>query len=121
MENDFPPAFLILICAVLFTSCTTISFKGKGLIPLYLTERPDHQKYVEVKGHKEFYLWGLVGPDTEVFMDEEIYDQGFISAANVTVQEYQDLGHFLSALFSFGFYIPKDYKVTARGVEGGSL
>ncbi len=124
MENDFPPAFLTLISlltALILSGCTSISFKGKGLIPVYLTPRADHQKLVEAHGHKEFYLWGLIGPDRDVFVDELLYDKGLISAAGLSVHEYQSTGSFMKALFSFGFYIPKEYKVSAKGIEGGSL
>jgi len=97
--------------------CTQISFQSKGLIPVYSSQRPDHQNIVTLKGTKEFYLWGLIGPDDKVYLDEELYDQGLVVASNITIQEYQEVSSFLKAFFSLGFYIPKNYKVTAHGLE----
>lgn len=103
------------------SSCTSLSFEGKGLIPLYLTARPNHKKIVRIEGHKEYYLWGLIGPDRTIYLDEEFYDQGLVSAAAIDIHEYQKTTSFLKALFSFGFYIPKDYVITARGVSPGGV
>lgn len=120
MGKGFPQAFLWLLMGGLASSCTSISFEGKGLIPLYLTARPQHTKFVRIKGHKEFYLWGLIGPDRQVFLDEEFYDNGLVSVAAIDVHEYQKTTSFLKALFSFGLYIPKDYVITGQGIAPGS-
>lgn len=119
MGNDFPPSYLFFVVALLLTGCTQLSFQGNGFIPLYLTPRPDHQIYTEASGVKEFYLWGLIGPDRVVEVDKILYEKGIVSGANITFQEYQSTSNFYKALFSFGFYIPKNYKITARGISGG--
>lgn len=125
MGKGFPQVFLWLFFGGLLTSalssCTSISFEGKGLIPVYLTARPNHKKTVRIEGHKEFYLWGLIGPDRTIYLDEEFYDQGLVSVAAIDVHEYQKTSSFLKALFSFGFYIPKDYVVIGRGVSPGGV
>lgn len=121
MEKGIPPAFYCLCVLVLLalTSCTTITYHSKGLIPLYLTPRPDHKTRVSFEGRKEFYLWGLIGPDTNVYMDEEFYNNGLISVAGIDINEYQDSTSFWKAFFSLGFYIPKNYRVTGLGVSPG--
>ncbi len=119
MGNDFPPSILFLICALLLTSCTQLSFQGNGYIPLYLTPRPDHNVYTEASGIKEYYLWGIIGPDNTIDVDKVLYEQGLVSAANITMHDYQSTSNFFKALLSFGFYIPKNYKITARGIAGG--
>ncbi len=120
MGKGFPQALLWLILLALISSCTTVSFEGKGLIPLYLTARPDHTKYVRIEGRKEFYLWGLIAPDRQVFLDEEFYDNGLVSVAAIDIHEYQKTTSFLKALLSLGFYIPKDYVISAHGVAPGN-
>lgn len=122
MERGIPRAFLCmnLLAMLVFTSgCTSIKFQGKGLIPLYLTPRPDHVHRVTVEGRKEFYLWGLIGPDDSVYMDEEFYDNGLISVASIDIQEYQKPLSYWKAILSLGFYIPKDYLITGLGVSPG--
>lgn len=124
MGKGIPRALLCLflvVMAVMTSSCTSITFQGKGLIPLYLTPRPDHVSYVEIQGQKEFYLWGLIGPDDQVFLDEVFYESGLVSVAAVDIQEYQTSASFWKAVFSLGFYIPKDYMVSGHGVSPGSV
>lgn len=101
------------------SSCTSVSFEGRGLIPIYLTPRPDHNKLLELRGRKEFYLWGLIGPDDTVYLDEEFYNNGMSSVAGINVHEYQKTSSFLKALFSLGFFIPKDYIISGHGVAPG--
>ncbi|MCF8060106.1 MAG: hypothetical protein K9K67_12470 [Bacteriovoracaceae bacterium] len=122
MGKEFPQAFYWLVTGLtlLTASCTNLSFQGKGLIPLYLTDRPDHTKFAEVKGTKEFYLWGLIAPDQDVFLDEEFYKVGLVSASAISVHEFQRTSSFWKAFFSLGFYIPKDYVISAYGIEPGA-
>ncbi|MCR9203214.1 MAG: hypothetical protein NXH75_01455 [Halobacteriovoraceae bacterium] len=123
MENGIPRAFYclsLLALLVSFSSCTSIKFHGKGLIPLYLTPRPDHVHRVTVEGRKEFYLWGLIGPDDDVYMDEQFYDNGLISVASIDIQEFQKPSSYWKAILSLGFYIPKDYVISGLGISPGA-
>lgn len=118
-EKVFSVGFLLVLCQILqlSTGCTQMTFKSKGLIPLYMTQRVNHKHYREIKGVKEFYLWGLVGPDPSVYMDELFYEQGLLSVANITVQEFKRPWDFWKSFLSLGFYVPKNFKVSGFGVQ----
>ena len=119
MGKGFPQVLLWLFLGGMLPACTSISFEGRGLIPIYLTPRPSHTKFLQIEGRKEFYLWGLIGPDDTVFLDEEFYKNGLASVAAINVHEYQKTSSFLKAFFSLGFYIPKDYIISGRGIAPG--
>lgn len=119
MGKEFPQVLLWLFLGGFLSSCTSISFEGRGLIPLYLTPRPDHTKYLQIEGHKEFYLWGLIGPDDTVYLDEEFYNNGLASVAGINIHEYQKSSSFWKAFFSLGFFIPKDYIISGHGIAPG--
>ncbi|GEM_PF-1642351 len=122
MGKLFPQAYYCLVIGIILLTmcgCTHISFHGKGLIPIYLTPRPEHTKYTEISGSKEFYLWGLIGPDSEVFLDEEFYNNGLASVAGISIHEYQKTSSFWKAILSLGFYIPKDYVISGHGINPG--
>lgn len=81
--------------------------------------KSDHKDFLEVKGQREFYLWGLIEPNTDIFVDNELYDGGLVDASLVEVQEYQTTMNFIKAFLSLGFYIPKNYLIRARGISSG--
>ncbi len=99
------------------SACTSITFQSRGLIPVFITPKDQHNTFVKTSGQKEFYLWGLIGPDTIVEVDRELIDQGLASAANISLYEYQTFGSFCKSLLSLGLYIPKPYKMTAFGLK----
>lgn len=122
MGNGFPGLtflFFVMTLCLLMTGCTHITYQSDGYIPIFLTQKPLHRHKVEIQGVKEFYLWGNVGPDRLIKLDEEFYNQGILSASEVEVQQYQTLGQFLTAFFSVGFYIPISYKLMAMGAKEG--
>lgn len=118
-EKSFSLGFLLILSQILqfTTGCTQMTFQSKGLIPVYMTQRIDHKHFQEIKGTKEFYLWGLVGPSPIIYLDDLFYEQGLISVANVTVQEFRKPWDFWKSFLSLGFYVPKNFKVTGFGVQ----
>ncbi len=111
--------FFVVLATVLSTSCTHIRYESEGFIPLYLTTRANHRHIAKVEGVKEFYLWGRIHPDDQVFMDDEFYKEGFLSVGNIEVHQYQSLAQFFTAFFSLGFYIPISYSITGKGAKQG--
>ncbi len=100
------------------TSCTHITYESEGYIPIYLTKKPHHKHSVEVSGTKEFYLWGRVSPDSQVFLDELFYDEGVISVSELEIKQFQSLSQFFTGFFSLGFYIPVSYQLKGKGAKG---
>ncbi len=123
MGKGFPRRIFLLLFVVLglapTTSCTHIRYESEGFIPLYLTTQVNHRHQAEVNGVKEFYLWGRIHPDDYVYIDDEFYNEGFLSVGNISVQQYQSVGQFFAAFFSLGFYIPISYRITGKGAKEG--
>ena len=99
----------------LLSGCTTLQFQSRGRIPIFVGPKDQHHKFIEVTGKKEFYLWGLLGPDFVVEIDTELENQGLFSAANVRVYEYRTFRSIIETWLSLGFYVPKHYGLTAFG------
>lgn len=123
MGKGFPNGviafFVIALLSLGLNSCTHITYQSDGLIPIWLTTQPDHRHDVVVEGVKEFYLWGRINPDNYVYIDEEFYNEGYLSIGSLEVQQYQTFGQFMSAFFSLGFYIPTSYRLTGKGAREG--
>ena len=111
LKNGF-----ILIFLLLCVSCTTIQSRSGGAVNISLGLRDGHSKISEIKGYKDFYLWGLLPRRQLVLLDEEVKEMGHISGANVHFEEYQTLKSKLIGLISLGMWIRKDYRITAYGL-----
>jgi hypothetical protein len=107
-------ALAALLCV---TSCTSIHYRSKGLIATSFSPRPNHVHRTEVTGIKEFYLWGLLPREQTVYLDEELGKGGLVSAANITIEEYQTVGDKFATWLSFGLYVPRTYKVRGFGIK----
>lgn len=71
----------------------------------------------EISGKKEFYLWGLLPKEHDVFIDKVLSEAGLVSAANIQIEEYQTTGDKLWSWISFGLFIPLTYKVRGFGIK----
>lgn len=99
------------------SSCTSINYRSSGLISTSFSPKPKHINLAKVEGKKEFYLWGLLPKEHTVLIDEEMSRAGLISAANITIEEYQTLGDKFATWLSFGLYVPRSYKVRGFGIK----
>ncbi|MBT3586258.1 MAG: hypothetical protein HN509_15230 [Halobacteriovoraceae bacterium] len=107
--------FLLLI--TFLSGCTTIHYRTKGNIAAAIAPKNEHKHRVEIKGKKEFYLWGLLPANQVVYVDDEMANAGLISAANIRISEFQTRSDFIYGLISFGMYVPKSYKIVGFGVK----
>lgn len=107
----------LLIPFLLLCGCSSLQFANHGQIPVYVTKREGHHDYVEIKGKKEFFLWGLIGEDKKVFIDELMKEKGIISVANIHLETYMSPLSIFQTIFSLGLYIPKEFKIKAFGVS----
>ena len=83
-----------------------------------LAARDKHDHRVEAVGHKEIYLWGKIPEDDHtVYIDKELWNQGLVSAASLTITEYQNFSDMLISWISLGMYIPIRYKIVAFGIR----
>lgn len=94
-----------------------MQFANRGQIPVYVTKKTGHHDPVEVKGQKEFFLWGLIGDGEKIYVDELIKDKGFISVANIHLETYHSPLAIFQTLFTLGMFIPKQYKISGYGVS----
>lgn len=110
-------ALALMAVVLCLSSCTSINYRSKGLISTSFSPRPGHINRSVVEGTKEFYLWGMLPKEHTVYVDEELKNGGLISAANITIEEYQTLGDKFATWLSFGLYIPRHYKVKGFGIK----
>jgi hypothetical protein len=106
----------LLIPFLLLSGCSSVQFTNRGQIPVYVSKHKDHHDYLEIYGKKEFFLWGLIGDDKKVFIDEAFKDRGYVSVANVHIQTYMSAKAIFQTIFSLGLYVPKEYKIRGFGL-----
>ena len=99
--------------ALAFPACTSLTFQSRGQIPLYVSPREKHETLVEAHGTKQFYLWGLIGPDRAVNLDRELAARGVDSAAGLRVAYESNFESLWKSWFSLGFYLPRPWRITA--------
>ena len=79
-----------------------------------------HPDKFEIKGQKEFFLWGRVPKSAqEVFIDKLLVEKGFTAASSIYVEEYQSIGSMFWTIVTFGMYIPIDYRIYGFGQKAG--
>ena len=99
--------------ALAFPACTSLTFQSSGQIPLFVSPREKHETFVEARGIKQFYLWGLVGPDSSINIDRELKDLGVDSAASLRVAYESSFESLWKSWLSLGFYLPRPWRITA--------
>jgi hypothetical protein len=92
-------------------------YRSSGVISTSFSPKAGHDHLKEIVGKKEFYLWGLVPKDHTVEVDIQLSKAGLISAANITIEEYQTTEDLIYSWLSFGLYIPRTYKVKGFGIK----
>jgi hypothetical protein len=111
------PSLLAIVAMVgaMATGCARLEFKSSGLIPISIASQQKHVKPASVEGHREFYFWGLLPREQSVLIDEELKDQGLISAAEVEVETFETWGSTIKEILSLGLYNPRHYRIRALG------
>ena len=105
-----------LLAIVLFnSSCTTLSFKSYGEFPVFIGAKKYHGNIQEYHGEVDFYLWGIIPFEHNVYIDDIMKEYDYFSAANVEVEEYQSVKNFIFSVVSLGLYIPRNYRVKFYG------
>lgn len=114
MKKYFPLLFVFL----LLSGCSTIHYRNTNAIPLFVGPTVNHSLKKSRVGHVNFFLWGAVPRIHYIFVDQEVKDMGFVSGANVAIEEFQTWGDMFLTLFSLGIVISKSYRIDAYGEEG---
>lgn len=112
MRSFMVGALLSLLC-----SCTHTTYLSSGDIPVYIGARNKHNNKISAEGDKSFFFWGIVPAEHKVYVDRELAQQGLVSAANMTVEEYQKWDDFVVGILSFGMFIKKSYRISAYGMQ----
>lgn len=107
----------IWILLPFISSCTTIEYSSKKVIPTHISVTKNHINRQSISGTKDFYLWGLVPEKHSVFIDDNMRDIGFVSSANTRIEEFQTFKQKMYSIISMGMYIPKSYKITSFGIK----
>jgi hypothetical protein len=110
-------ASLMLLCLYLVVSCSQLNIISKGTIPVMANDQPAHHKIVKISGKKEQFLWGMIAPDKDIVLDEVFNNMGYRSIADLSIKEWQTSADVLATFFSFGFYLPRRFEITARGIK----
>jgi len=105
------------VVAFCITSCTTTHYRSRGQLPILVGVKEEHSAIFSHEGQNSFFLWGLLPQNHVVWIDEEVSQMGFVSGANISVEEYQTGLNLLKTILTLGMYIPKNYRITAYGLK----
>ncbi len=99
------------------TSCSTIEYRSRGTIPVFISPRPKHHVKVEASGTLKFYLCGLIPQKQVVNVDKDLSDTGIMSATQLELYEFIRPEDLFWSLLTFGVYTPKSYRLSAYGIK----
>ena len=111
--------FLLTIALLLVTACSSITFKSGGAIPVSMGHHEDATDFFEIHGERDFYLWGLLTMEGDVYLDQELADrgarQGYILKFGMDRDKAWKTK--LLSIISFGMYRPEYYYIWAKGMK----
>ena len=105
-------------------ACTTVRYTSAGKIPVYAARSMKMEKDiapVTIAGESQFYLWGMLPGERQVYVDKEFADRGYVSASYLEIEEYQSFKNLFFTVVSFGMYTPINYRLTAVVRRGEKL
>lgn len=112
------PLILALVTwSLLTSSCTTISYESKGKLPIYLSAPPQVGFNWKNEGTCYFYLWGFYPDRCRVPLDELVAKDQMILVGNLRIEEGGRFKDWLISFFTLGFYWPRSYALSGRGVK----
>lgn len=115
MKRSFS-LFIILLC-FLATSCSQINYISSDNIPTYISPKENHNRKASHIGKRDFYLWGLVPTFHTVNVDDELADDGLISAARIEVREYQEFMDVFWTYVTLGMFKTVRFEISGYGVR----
>lgn len=110
-------SFILGALITLLCSCTHTSYLSSGQIPLYIGSMEKHHHELTAQGTNTFFFWGIEPAEHKVYIDKLLAREGFVSAANIRIQEYQKWDDFLVSFFSLGMFIKKSYSIRGYGMQ----
>lgn len=102
-------------------SCSSVRFTSNGSLPVYISPHDEHTIPFQLTGKKPFYFFGLIPPEFDVTLDDEIRKAGYYSAANIKIYQERNSHDWLMAFLSFGLYAPISYEVTGFGLKDSEM
>ena len=107
--------FLLIFVTLVSSSCTTLSFKSYGQFPINIGAKKYHGEISEFIGEKDFYLWGIIPYEHNIYIDDVMKEFDYISIANIEIEEYQTSKNFLLSFLSLGLYVPRNFRIKFYG------
>ena len=101
----------LYIFFVLFSSCATVEYRSKGLVPVSLTSKTNHFKDFEIEGKTRFYFWGFYPKVNYVDIDQVVKSYSYNAVSKIKIEEYVSAKDALMSVITFGVYTPRSYRV----------
>lgn len=108
--------FIFSLCFQLI-SCSQINYTSSSNINTYIAPHKGHSRKASHVGVRDFYLWGMVPSVHTVNVDDELADDGLLSAARVEIREYQDFMDVFWTYTTLGLYKPVRFEISGYGVR----
>lgn len=86
-------------------------YKSRSTLPVQFDYNPKHKKQISFEGRREYYLFGLLPKRHEIFLDEEIYQQGFQGMSKIEIDDSLSFKNYMISLFTLGFYTPRNFEI----------
>ena len=98
----------------LAAGCSAIEIKSKNKIPISFTPLRDHVQEFKVKTRREYFLWGSVPGNQDLYVDKIVASRGIESLAQVRVYEFSSGADTFWTIVSLGLYSPKTYVIEGK-------
>lgn len=94
-----------------------MKYKSRGTLPVSYEYNSKHKRQVMIEGKKEFFMYGFIPNNQEIFIDEEAYHHGISAISKIEIEDSISFKNMMIALFTLGFYTPRNYKITGFSLE----
>ncbi|MBF0297920.1 MAG: hypothetical protein HQK51_04330 [Oligoflexia bacterium] len=108
---------ILLVLIFISVSCSRITYKNTGDIPVFFTPQNGHNKNFNINSDVDFYLFGLIPKKHTIFLDRLGKIEGFTEISKLEIYEKTSWKDFLYMFFSLGIYTPRTVLISGWGIK----
>lgn len=109
------PSWIVLLLSL--ASCSAVQIKSSlsnNSSISFEKQNKNHDKSIDVKVTKDFFLWGLVPRQHEIILEKELGNKGYSEVSEFNIIQKNSSIDFLWMVLTFGVYYPQTYHLKGK-------
>lgn len=108
---------LLLLLLLLLGGCSTLYFRSRDKISLYISKQSQHQELYSTQISRNFYLWGRYPTVHLINLDAELAALGLVEASGLEIRVADSWSDWGWKILTLGVYTPKTLQISAYGIK----